>query len=397
MLVYVLLAAATTSANPAASIETLVTQYGFNLSSMQVATQDGCILTVFCVTDPQVDVGMARPPVLLQHGFEDSATTWVINPPNQSLGFMLASEGYQVYLANSRGNRYSTGILPHAPRSRAYWEWSFDEMAQYDLPAVISAIKQRAGASSVPIVAHSQGTTQTFIALASNVTLADGTPLAASVPLFVALAPATSAMHMSSPIFDVAFKIDAGALLALLGSYDLMANGTLPAAFCALVCGAAGLRPECDLSLGLLFGFNNSHLDPAAIGRYMSHVPSGTSIFDFMHFAQLFRHAAAIGEPVFRRYDHGPLENLRRYGQLSPPDFDLGQVPPETKVALYSGSLDTLADPKDVAWLVSRLEHPPVLQRKLEGYGHLDFVWGEQAADDVYAELVTLLDTHTRG
>jgi hypothetical protein len=388
-----LLAAAAAASTAPATITELVTQYGFNISSLDVPTADGCMLTLFYLTDPAV---ASTSPVLLQHGFEDSATTWVINAPNQSLGFMLARAGHRVYLGNSRGNRYSSGVLAHSRSSRAYWDWSFDEMGRHDLPAVVAAIKRHSGAASVPIVGHSQGTTQTFLALSSNVTMADGSILADSVPLFVALAPATSAMHMSSPIFDAAFRLDIDALLALAGAYDLLANGTLPAAFSALVCGAAGLQPACDLSIQLLFGYNHSHLDFAGLRRYMDHVPSGTSIFDLVHFAQNYRHAHLTGAPCFRRYDHGPLGNLRRYGQLSPPEYDLSAMPAQTKLAVYSGSIDTLADPRDVAWLVSRLPRPPLLHRKLAGYGHVDFVWGTTAAADIYEEVLALLAAEGR-
>ena len=39
-----------------------------------------------------------KPPVLLQHGLIDSAATWVMNMPKQSLGFVLADQGYDVWL-----------------------------------------------------------------------------------------------------------------------------------------------------------------------------------------------------------------------------------------------------------------------------------------------------------
>ena len=76
--------------------EELVTRYGYSISSFPVHTLDNCTLTVFRLTDPRVVAKQPRAPVLLQHGFLDSATTWVLNAPEQSLGFLLASAGFEV-------------------------------------------------------------------------------------------------------------------------------------------------------------------------------------------------------------------------------------------------------------------------------------------------------------
>ena len=48
---------------------------------------------------------VCRPPVLLLHGVLDSSAAWVLNRPEQSLGFILADADYDVWLGGCRQSR----------------------------------------------------------------------------------------------------------------------------------------------------------------------------------------------------------------------------------------------------------------------------------------------------
>ncbi|KAG2445724.1 hypothetical protein HXX76_000330 [Chlamydomonas incerta] len=110
--------------------------------------------------------GNPRPVVLLQHGLLDSAAGYLVNGPGRSLAFILADEGYDVWLGNVRGNSLSRAHVSLTPDDAAFWMWSYDEMAVYDLPAMVRYILSTSGAASLRYVGHSQGTTVLLAALA---------------------------------------------------------------------------------------------------------------------------------------------------------------------------------------------------------------------------------------
>ena len=79
--------------------------------------------------------GPKRPVVILQHGLLDSCAGWILNG-SYSLAFLLADLGYDIWMNNSRGNRYSrqhTMLDPDNDEHKPlFWDYSFEEMAKYD-------------------------------------------------------------------------------------------------------------------------------------------------------------------------------------------------------------------------------------------------------------------------
>ena len=49
-------------------------------------------------------------------------------------------------------------------------------------------------------------------------------------------------------------------------------------------------------------------------------------------------------DPTFNQYDHGWIGNLKRYGNINPPAYDLSKV--TTPVYMFHGANDYLATPK---------------------------------------------------
>lgn len=78
-----------------------------------------------------------------------------------SLGIRLVQAGFDLWLNNSRGSKFSRDhmeidlVTGNAEETNAYWEFSFTELGQYDQPALWDYIKNATGVSKASYIGHS--------------------------------------------------------------------------------------------------------------------------------------------------------------------------------------------------------------------------------------------------
>ena len=94
-----------------------------------------------------------------------------------------------------------------------------------------------------------------------------------------------------------------------------------------------------------------------------------------------------IRKGTFARYDYGLWGNLKRYGKLKPPAFNLADIPESLPLWMAYGGKDALADPTDVKRTIKGLKSKPVLLYN-DSYGHIDFIMSVNAKEDVYVDLL---------
>ncbi|MCJ1474372.1 hypothetical protein MMC13_003030 [Lambiella insularis] len=139
--------------------------------------------------------GHRRYPVLLVHGLLQSSGAYCSND-DDSLAFYLCKSGYDVWLGNNR-----CGFVPkhqvlkyNDPRM---WAWNIRQMGVMDLPSLISRVLSETGFGKLGLVCHSQGTTETFVALAKE----QRPDLGNKISVFCALAPAAYAGTLISKMY----------------------------------------------------------------------------------------------------------------------------------------------------------------------------------------------------
>lgn len=142
-----------------------------------------------------------KPVVYVHHGLLMCSDVFLCTTSaSRSIPLMLAEAGYDVWLGNNRGNKYSKKHMSRPSHSRAFWNFSIDEFAWYDIPDSIEYILEVTGEKSLSYVGFSQGTAQAFAALSI------WPKLNQKVDVFIALAPAMSPPGLASPIVDALMK-----------------------------------------------------------------------------------------------------------------------------------------------------------------------------------------------
>lgn len=210
---------------------------GLDVEELKVQTEDGFIINLWHLYNPKefaplsdaqraargpeifTDSEPSRPggtsqkpkfPVLMIHGLLQSAGAYCTND-DDSLAFYLCKAGYDVWLGNNRcGFKPEHTLLSYSdPRM---WAWNIRQMGVLDLPALISRILSETSFPKLGLIAHSQGTTETLVALAKE----QRPDLGSKITVFCALAPAAYAGPLIGKAYFKFMRVVPDALFRLI-------------------------------------------------------------------------------------------------------------------------------------------------------------------------------------
>lgn len=144
----------------------LIKSAGYKGKSYEVETEDGYLLKVHRVL-PQSN-STSKLPVFLMHGLFTSSSDFLLSGPKVALAYLLADNGYDVWLGNARGNKFSSKHKTLSTESTEFWTFSWHQIGFYDLPAMIDFMLNETKASKAFYVGHSQGSTALMVLLSSK-------------------------------------------------------------------------------------------------------------------------------------------------------------------------------------------------------------------------------------
>ena len=338
--------------------------FGYEVEEHVVKTEDGYLLGVHRVCRTKSELAnkvkgrrparVRKPVVYLHHGLMMTSEIWAAPlEENRQLLFSLVEAGYDVWLGNNRGNKYSKKHISLSPGSQQFWDFSIDQFALRDIPDTIAYILRATAAQSLSYIGFSQGTAQAFATLSIHPDLNE------KINLFVALAPAMSPRTGAS-IANGLIK-SAPALIFLFFGRKIILPSTMfwqsiiyPPMYVRLL----------DTCMTLLFGWKMENMTLQQKMASYYHLYSLTSVKVLVHWFQIIKYGR------FQMYDDAVSHYHATF--YRPASFPTKNI--STPIVLLYGGSDSLVD-IDVM-LANLPDH--TIAEEISHFEHLDFLWAQE-------------------
>ncbi|CAN0924652.1 Triacylglycerol lipase 2 [Linum grandiflorum] len=257
-----------------------------------------------------------------------------------------------------------------------FWNWSWDELATFDLPAIVDHIYKVTG-QKIHYVGHSMGTLIVLASLSER-------HLVDKLKSTVLLCPIAYSSHMKAQLAIIAAKAFLGEIGEMFGLAEFNPKEKPVVDFIDILCHIGGLN--CYDLMATCTG-KNCCLNTSTVDLFMKHEPQSTSLKNLVHFSQTVR------DGVLRKFKYNTVnENMKHYGSKLPPVYNLSNIPHDFPIFLSHGGKDALSDAQDVRYLLDDLKFHNVNKihtHFVEKYAHVDFIMGLDGKDIVYNHIIS--------
>lgn len=349
----------------------------------QVVTEDGYKLQLFRIQKKGTEFKNGLPVAFFQHGLGGTGTDFIQNGPGKSIPYFLVDAGFDVWFGNNRGTKYAREHVNGQADTKAYWNFSFQDLAEQDLPSNIKKIREVTGVDKLTYIGHSQGCAQMFAALSDPAVKDKVAPYLHS---FVALAPAVYLANSKAyEKWKMSFK-DLGRLIRILGiKHEELGKCDFEEYK------VPEIKEKCSKEQCSYDHFTDpidSTMNYERYGYAFNSRPSGLSMKSKLHFGQLIEEDSS--DEVFQKFDYGSkTANRQHYGQDTPPAYDLSQI--TAKVRIHAGQEDTLTSILDTRKIPGALKNADVTFTEHPELGHIAFMLAKKMGDigkDIVAQII---------
>ncbi|TYJ27543.1 hypothetical protein E1A91_A07G194100v1 [Gossypium mustelinum] len=346
-----------------------------------------CAQNLFCLKAPENGTGEAALAAqssdrggicksMVESNGYDCEEHWVITKDGYVLNVLRIPLGRFVGCRKAR-NRPPV-LLQHG-MLLAYWNWSWDELVAYDLPATFHYVYNQTG-QKLHFIGHSQGTLMVMAAMSRDQLL----NMLRSAALLCPIAYLGHTTSLLSRFITDNFIAEA---LHSLGLYKFDLNDLITMRTLKIICRI----PSVDCSnMFTPYTGQNCCIKRSKTEIFLDHQPQPTAMKNVIHIFQMVRRG------TLTMYDYNDCdENIKHYGQPTPPAYNMTCIPNDLPIFLSYGGADALSDVNDVKLLLDCLKHHDpgkIVVQYIESYAHADYLMAEKAKEDVYDPLSAFLN-----
>uniref|UniRef100_A0A336MLS0 CSON003432 protein n=1 Tax=Culicoides sonorensis TaxID=179676 RepID=A0A336MLS0_CULSO len=302
---------------------------GYVPKTYKVKTQDGFILRVVRIKN-RSSYYKPRGVVFLMHCLMCSCGCFIAGG-NQSLAYNFVNAGYDVWMGNARGTRFSQQHLKYTTDDPEYWNYSLHELGTIDVPTMMEFVLKRTGVAKLQYVGHSQGGALFLIMAATH------PKLISRVKAVFLMAPAmvigNSFSHLIklgyafAPVIQETFTI-------VHFNGILLDRQILNTAEQNIIS-----NPSVEFySRWMYFAIMGPNSGQTDLDKLLN--MTGLS-FDSMSIKQIFHFYQFYKTGKFQMYDYGNIfKNFQEYGKIFPPKYIIKKMP--KTVVTFFGTGDAL-------------------------------------------------------
>ncbi|XP_053613957.1 lipase 3-like [Plodia interpunctella] len=353
------------------NVSQIIRESGFTEETHDVVTDDGYKLRMYRI------VGSGEP-VFVMHGLLCSSDDWITPQKERALALVLAAEGYDVWLGNARGNVHSRRHTTLSPEGKEFWDFSWDEIGRYDLPAMIDYVLDATNRAQLSYIGHSQGTTSFFVMGSERPEYND------KIKKMIALSIVAWSSRVTSP--PVRLYAPISQLTEPFGITEVFArHQLLTTTLTNFGCNTpTSATLVCNNLIFLIGGFDSGQINSTYLPLIYQHFPAGAAYKQILHYMQL------VNSGHFRPYDYGLIANLGKYFAAKPPDYSVDKV--TAPVYVFHGENDWLSTLADVKIMINKISNFKELYTvPWKTFNHMDYLYANDAKTLVHDKILSIL------
>lgn len=383
----------------AVNFEQICNIHGFKSESHLVKTEDGFQLTLHRINPRENGFEPNGQCVYFQHGLLMTSDVWcVMLKTDDNLPFKLCQLGYDVYLGNNRGNKYSNKHNRFSPSENKFWDFSIDEFALYDIPANINYILQMNSVENLIYIGFSQGTSQILSSISIN------NDLNQKISKLVLIAPATTPKKLSNWLINSIVNFRPSWIYTLFGKKILMKSVlfwrkiTYPPMFIKLI----------DLPNDLLFNWKSENIEISQKLISYYHLYSTTSVKCVVHWFQIIKSKKFQmyqDNEIFQPFEYPTSQTIKikklllifgMNDSLVDIDIIISQLPRFRDIQYtqigFNGEVTKKSDILSTRETIQEISDGQFKIYGIEKHEHLDLLWGQNQKLNVIDNVIEFLN-----